>query len=554
MLKKTNIPLASIIIGTIFVFWPVTEGGFMNLLDDPAQITENKNVTNLSFESIKNYFTSYVILSYQPLASLSYGIEYYFFGPNAFIFHFTNLILHLINTFLVYLILYKIFKNRKRVALLVTLFFAIHPLQTETIGWLSTRSTLLFSLFLLASTYQYIKYLESETKKLKPLILAVLFALLSMFSKSMAILIPFVLIGIDYLHLRKFNWKAVLDKVVFFAMSIVFGIVSLYSRKAIGGASEMELIAEKNLIPYTFYEKICISSYSILFYIKKFLFPYDLYNMYGYPIKVGDKLPFEYLISPYIIIGLLVMAVIICKKSSKEFVRYFLFGIFFFLLSIGLTLNLINFLSQMTAERYMYLGLIGLSIPIVLFLEKFINNPKHEVKAIVFYSIIFVFFAFKSRTQTRIWKDEESYLKNVLAAYERNDIVNNSAGLPIYALGIKYFKENKPKEAIKCFNRTIKMDKFSPSVYAARGASYNAIGKKKLAINDFDKVINTPKLRARKGALSTAFRFKGEVYISLGLYEKSKVLFDSAVYFNPNDNIAIKRVAEIKELLKTQLN
>ncbi len=550
MLKKINIPLALIIIGTAFVFWPVTGADFMALIDDAAQITKNKNIINFSLESIKSYFTGYTVHSYQPLASLSYGIEHYLFGLNASVFHFNNLLLHLINVFLVYLISFKILKNRKRVALLITLFFAIHPLQTETISWLSARSTLLFSLFLLASTYQYIKYLESETKNLKPFLLAVLFALLSMFSKSMAVLIPLVLIGLDYLYLRKFNWKAVLDKVIFFALSIVFGIVSLYSRRTVGGGSEMDLINQRGLIPYTFYEKICVSSYSILFYIKKFLFPYELYNVYGYPIKVGDKLPFEYLIAPYIIIGLLIMAVIICKKSSKEFTRYFLFGIFFFLLSIGLTLNIINFLAQMTAERYMYLGLIGLSIPIVLFLEKFINNPKHEIKVIVFYSIIFVFFAFKSRTQTGVWKNEDNYLKNTFDAYERNDIVNNTAGsAAIFELGLRYFKSSKPKEAVKCFSRNIKLDKFSLRSYLLRGMSYDALGKKKLAIKDFDKIISTPKMRTKKDALSTVFRIKGGVYKSLSLYEESKVLLDSAVYFNPNDEAAVNSLAEINKLL-----
>ncbi len=548
---KQNKSLLFILVVTLFIFWPVTQGDILPLIDDYPQILQNPNVTNFSFQSIKNHFTSFVLHSYQPLASFSYSIEYFLVGKKPFLYHFNNLMLHLINIVLVYVILLKILKNKLRPVVLVTIFFAIHPLQTETIGWLSTRSTLLFSLFLLASCYQYLKYLESHTNNTKPFILSFLFALLAMLSKSMAIILPFIIIGLDYLYLRNLTLKAILDKSVFFGLSICFGLVSLFSREAVGGSSEMKLITDRGLVPYTFFEKIAVSAYSILFYIKKFIFPVDLHSVYGYPLKIHeDQLPLKFRLAPFIVLLLVALAVVIYLKSSKEYKRFLVFGILLFSVSIGLTLNVFNFLAQMTAERYMYLGLIGLAIPLVLFLEKLFANKKFTHNVYIFYTVVFLLFAFKSHSQAKIWKNLDTYLNNVLEAFEQNDLRDNSSNLVIYELGIRHIHKKEFKKAILCFDRSIKMDKNSSKVYAARGVAYSSIGNQKQALKDFNAVINTPKLREKKDVLSNVFRFKGQLYKSNKLYKKSKIAFDSAVYFDPNNIPAQRELIQINLLLK----
>lgn len=113
-----------------------------------------------------------------------------------------------------------------------------------------------------------------------------------------------------------------------------------------------------------------------------------------------------------------------------------------------------------------------------------------------------------------------------------------SASWTINELGINYLGKKEFKKAEKCFNRSIKMDMYSARPYVLRGLSNASLGKEKLALKDFNKVINTPILRNKKLILSEAFRFKGDIYMKKNLLEESKKEYDSALYHNPNSKVA----------------
>ena len=106
---KNKLPLLFILIITVLVFFQSLRGEYLNW-DDNLQITNNQDVLNFSWRSVKNYFSSYYVKSYQPLASFSFGLEYYLFGKNSFVPHFTNLVLHILNIILVSFLIVKIFR------------------------------------------------------------------------------------------------------------------------------------------------------------------------------------------------------------------------------------------------------------------------------------------------------------------------------------------------------------------------------------------------------------------------------------------------------------
>ncbi len=196
MLKK-HLPLILILIFTLVIYWPVTQGEYLVGWDDDQQILKNEDVKNLSWRSIQNYFTTYYVASYQPLASLSFGIEYYFFGENPAVQHYTNLLLHLDNVVLVHFLLRRLFDRKEVVFWLVTAVFAFHPLQTELLGWISTRSTLLCVSFFLLSCHAYVRYLSEDQEKGKYLAYCGTAFVLALLTKSMAVTLPLVLLMID---------------------------------------------------------------------------------------------------------------------------------------------------------------------------------------------------------------------------------------------------------------------------------------------------------------------------------------------------------------------
>ena len=146
------------------VFGKAIQGDYLMAWDDNQQVVENEDVKSLSIKSLGKYFTSYYVSSYQPIASLSFAIEYAIFGKNAKVHHITNLLLHLINIGLVYWLLFALFKD-KWLTVIVTSIFAVHPFQAEVLGWISTRSTLLYSTFIFVSGHTF--YEKHKVKRRK---------------------------------------------------------------------------------------------------------------------------------------------------------------------------------------------------------------------------------------------------------------------------------------------------------------------------------------------------------------------------------------------------
>ena len=147
MKLKRIFPLLFIISCTIIIFFPVFQGDYLIGWDDDQQIINNPDVLHLSWESFRNYFSTFYVNSYQPLSLLSFGVEYYIFGKNPLVPHITNFLLHIANIVLVYLFLGKILSVKKYLLIFIVAVFAFHPLQTELLGWISTRSTLLSYFF-----------------------------------------------------------------------------------------------------------------------------------------------------------------------------------------------------------------------------------------------------------------------------------------------------------------------------------------------------------------------------------------------------------------------
>ena len=372
---KKLLPLIAILLITLVVYWPVTEGEYLAGWDDDQQILNNADVTNLSWQSIKNYFSTYYVASYQPLASLSFGLEYYFFGVNASVHHFTNLLLHIINVVLLYLLLVRLFKEQKVLIWLVTAIFAFHPLQTEVVGWISTRSTLMYAGFFFLSCLAYLQYLIKERTKFIPFSLCVICFILALFSKAAAVTLPLVLFVLDYIEHRSFSWKLVLEKVPLLAGSVIIGLVSIDSRSVLDSIGQFSNY-------YTFFEKVSLSAYTLVFYFWKAIIPGNLYTYYGYPMKIGDEgMGLLFWLAPVALLLILFICWRVYRGSSAPFKRQWLLGIAFFAINIGLVINFTPFGPTMAAERYMYLPIIGVYICLGLLITQLYKWSQGKVVA-----------------------------------------------------------------------------------------------------------------------------------------------------------------------------
>lgn len=147
-----------------------------------------------------DYFKISGELSYRPVVTLSYFIEYAIWHLNPLGFHLTNLFIHALNTSFVFLIILQITKNT-RLAGISSLFFGIHPILTETVSSVGFREDLLCFMFFLLTIFFYTK-LHASSKKNTWYAAALIVYSLSLFSKEMAISLPLVILVLDSFFLQ----------------------------------------------------------------------------------------------------------------------------------------------------------------------------------------------------------------------------------------------------------------------------------------------------------------------------------------------------------------
>ena len=192
---------------TILAMSPLFNAGFVDI-DDKKLILDKANM----FLHTPERIFSYVFGSphYKPVTYLTWMLEYRIVGPNPFLFHFNNILLHVLNTILVFFLIRNIaskFDKLKghevHIAFFTALLFGVHPMHVESVGWAVERKDVLYTCFYLLGLLGYVRYLNEG--KILPLILSVGAYFLSVMSKSPGITMLPVLFLLDFTWQRKLS-------------------------------------------------------------------------------------------------------------------------------------------------------------------------------------------------------------------------------------------------------------------------------------------------------------------------------------------------------------
>ena len=430
-------------------------------LDDHVQVVENPFIKSLDFQSVKGIFSSFFVGMYQPVTTLFYTITFALFGLNPSAFHLLSLLFHVANSWLIFKLLNCFFTNQN-LSFLLCLVFLVHPMQVESVSWISAFSNLLFSFFFLAAFWTYLKY--SQQQKASSLILCFGLFVLSCLSKSAAVVFPVALIAFDFFKTGTLKWKLLLQKLPFFAVSILFGIITIFGRETAGHLSDLTAA-------YSSFDRVFLVSHSVLFYPAKFLFPSQLSSFYPYPTFSHGVLPTLYYLSPVVLIGLGVVTYV--KREN----HLLLFGIMWFLITIALVLQFVPFGNQITTDRYLYLPLFGLLVLLGSVLQKLKNS-----KWLWFSILPLLVFSFLSFQRTHIWENDEKLWKSVIKTHPSVSQAYNN-------LGSYVLKQNKNKQAFDYFNQAIQIQANYADAYSNRGNLFAQAGRSGEAMKDFNKAI-----------------------------------------------------------------
>ncbi|MCF8368773.1 MAG: tetratricopeptide repeat protein [Bacteroidales bacterium] len=469
--KNNLIALISILFITLLLFSGSIKNDILYGWDD-GEYLEDLSIQNLEVEK---FFTSYYLGMYQPLAVLSLSLNYKAAGLSAPAYHLTNIILHLLNVSLVFLLFIK-FSKRLQIAAIIAFLFAIHPMHVEAVSWIATRSNSLYSLFFLASLFYYLIYLE--TKKYLDLTISFLFFIFSCFSKSMAITLPLVLLLLDYYNNRQFDKNLFFEKIPFLLVSIIFGIVTINAASDFGHIKNLE-------VDYHLIDRFVLFIYAIVFYILRAIAPNNLSAVYAYPEKFNGLLSWDYYAS-LAFFGLLVIIVLKSGKHKKQVI----FGLLFFIITIFPVLPILWSRMLMLADRYTYIPYIGLFFILSHFYTIFRDSKnlkirKYRLSLSIGLIIYALFLTVTTYQRIDIWSNAYKMISNV--------IENNRSDVDV---SIGYFFRGNIRDiardydgAISDFSKAIELNPDYTMAYNNRGIIKGTKGNFKEAWNDFNKAI-----------------------------------------------------------------
>ena len=435
--------LVLILAAAFIALSPLLKNSFINW-DDNATIFQNPNLSKRLPELVKFYFgPNYVIGNYIPLTMLLHAFEYKIAGLEPHFYHLVNVILHLLNTCLVFLFTYRLSGKRTFVGLFCAAFFAIHPMHVESVAWVAELKDVLYSLFFLMSLCVYLNYLDrlllagsirTSPARLLPVLL--LFCL-SVLCKPAAVVFPLLMVLIDYYRQRKMNAAAWLEKLPFLFLAVLMSVVALRAQ-----ASD-ELLHHR----YNIFQKVLFASHSLINYLVKVFLPHRLSIFHPYP-SVAEPLGVWYYVAPFLV--LLIFILVLRKRRTQP---EFFFGLLFFLVNLLLVLQLVTIGDAVMAERYTYMAYTGVFFTLGMWLQKtFVDKQStHSSKKplmIIAVSVIVIVFAVQTHSRTKVWKDDNTVADDLLKKYPDDPLVLNNKGYLLY-------EQKKYDEAIELLKRSL---------------------------------------------------------------------------------------------------
>ena len=410
---------------TAGLYGQVVGFGFINF-DDPDYVQNNPIVqAGLSFAGIGWAFTSTDVTVYQPLTWLSLMLDAQLFGAGAGGFHATNVLLHIINTLLLFGLLHKL-TGAVWPSAIVAALFALHPLRVESVAWVVERKDVLSTCFGLMAVWAYAQY--ATDGKSSHYLLTVILMALSLLAKPMLVTLPFLLLLLDIWPLRRMGSPAngssqsmaslVLEKIPLLVISACSSIATIMSPHKAGNLYSLEALP---LIT-----RVGNAVVSLLRYMGKTLWPTELSVLYLHPMFPGG-LTLELWMQITAALALVVISALVVVLRRH---RYLMTGWFWFLGTLVPVIGLAQVGEQAMADRFTYFPLIGLFIMVAWFFGELIDRwrwprvPVRPIAATAALCLLVVLTA-TSWAQLRHWRDSESIFTHALKLNPDNWIIHN---------------------------------------------------------------------------------------------------------------------------------
>jgi tetratricopeptide (TPR) repeat protein len=510
---------------TFAVYLPVRNHEFVRY-DDDTYVTHNSNVKwGLSLQSIKWAFTTGYAANWHPLTWLSHQLDCQLFGLNSSAHHLVNVLFHVANTVLLFIVLSRM-TGRIWPSVFVAGLFALHPLHVESVAWVAERKDVLSTLFWLLTMLAYVRYAEGPSAG--RYVTALVLFILGLMCKPMLVTLPIVLLLLDYWPLNRLNSKLsilnlIVEKVPFFVFSVVSSVVTFVVQQKGGAMPTIYAIPLEGRIA----NAIC--SYPA--YVGKMIWPARLAALYPHPVA---QIPTARAV---IYVALLVLITIFLIYHGRKY-RYLIVGWFWYVVTLLPVIGIVQVGAQAMADRYTYVPLTGLFI-IVAFGAAELTGKIPFGKFILTAGAVIVLFGCSLATsaQMRHWKDSFTLFDHTLAVTANNYVMlNNYANI--------LSEQGKPAEAVKYFVEAIRLLPNSADIHNNYANALKELGVALAGRGDYDEAIEQYKAAlARKPNFAEAYCNIGCVLVQKGQPAEAIEYFEKGLRIEPNDILAHGQLA-----------
>jgi tetratricopeptide (TPR) repeat protein len=525
--KQVSALLLAILLGlaTIVLYWPATQCDFISY-DDPDYVTANDLIQNgISFENLRWALTSFVSANWHPITIWSHMLDCQLFGIKPWGHHLTSVVLHALNTALVFLFLRGLTGAVWR-SVLVAVLFAIHPLRVESVAWVSERKDVLSTFFGLLTLICYTRYVQNvssgkwqvasdESADASPVTrhpslfyaLALVCFALGLMSKSMLVTWPFVLLLLDYWPLNriqnsKFKIQSfkqlLLEKIPFLALAAAACVATFIAQKGAGAVSTSLSLAQR-------FENVPISYCR---YLGKMFWPTNLAIFYPHP---GNWPMAEVLLACLflaVVSGLLLV--------NRRRYPFLFMGWLWFIGTLVPVIGLVQVGSQSLADRYTYVPSLGVLVLVVWGMNELVQRWRYLVVPLsVAGAVVIVLCIEVTRHQLGYWQDSEMLFRHTLTVTQNNFLAHNILGA---ALGMK----GQTDEAIRHCEEAIRIKPDYAEAHSNLGNALLIKGQTGEAIDQYQQAIQIkPDFADAHYNLGNAFLNKGQVNEAIGQYKEA---------------------------------
>jgi tetratricopeptide (TPR) repeat protein len=520
-----------LVAATLAFYNPIIHNQFIDF-DDSSYILKNFQVqSGLTWDTVKWSFTTFREGNWHPLTWLSHALDYQIFDLNPAGHHYTNLLLHVANAVLLFLLLRQA-TGVTWPSLIVGALFALHPVNVESVAWAAERKNVLSMLFFLLALHAYDRYARTGRRYLY-LWVTICFAL-GLMAKPQIVTLPFVLLLWDYWPLQRIGARSAADgspapstprtfrylvweKLPLFILAAADSVVTMLAQRA---GNAVRTVTEVSLSARL--ENVFVS---YVRYIGKALWPSRLAAMYPRP---ANSLPAWQTVGAVVL--LLLISALVLRWRDR---RYLPVGWFWFLGTLVPMIGIITVGEQTMADRYAYLPFIGLFVAIVWTLDAAASEHRIAVVWRVGVALLGVFIlGCLTHRQLGYWHDDETLWRHALSVTERNYMAHNN-------LAIAFAKQGRSEEAVVQFQAATALHTYPPDQVLKLAFYELRVGHPQEAIEESGAVLRASADPVDPRLQSAAWGEMGQAHLQMRQYDQAAECYQNALRLNPENGMAL---------------